>query len=168
VKAVILVFSLAHGALALLLGAISLLLMAMAGAELWRAALAGLNSNGAESAIEAVGLVAIAILTLQVSHGIVESEVVRDAHLSAPTRARRYLSRFLVVVVVAITIEGLVAAFKAIHDDPSMLVQSATLFIGAGILLAAWGLFVRLNRAAEDVEPEQMDEAKREDEKLKV
>jgi hypothetical protein len=33
--------------------------------------------------------------------------------------------------------------------------------------LAAWGLFVRLNRFAEELEPEAMAEVKREDKKLK-
>jgi hypothetical protein len=36
----------------------------------------------------------------------------------------------------------------------------------AGVLLAAWGLFIRLNRSAEELEPEAMAQAKREDEKL--
>jgi len=36
----------------------------------------------------------------------------------------------------------------------------------AALLLAAWGLFVRLNRAAEELEPEAMQAAKREDRKI--
>jgi hypothetical protein len=36
-----------------------------------------------------------------------------------------------------------------------------------GALLAAWGLFIRLNRYAEELEPEAMAEAKQEDRKLK-
>jgi len=36
-----------------------------------------------------------------------------------------------------------------------------------GLLLAGWGVFVRLNRYAEELEPEAMEEAKREDRKLK-
>jgi hypothetical protein len=35
-----------------------------------------------------------------------------------------------------------------------------------GLLLAGWGLFVHLNRSAEELEPEAMAEAKREDRKL--
>jgi hypothetical protein len=34
-------------------------------------------------------------------------------------------------------------------------------------LLASWGIFIRLNRYAEELEPEAMREAKQEDEKLK-
>jgi hypothetical protein len=35
------------------------------------------------------------------------------------------------------------------------------------VLLAGWGVFVRLNRFAEELEPEAMEAAKREDKKLK-
>jgi hypothetical protein len=37
----------------------------------------------------------------------------------------------------------------------------------AGVLLAGWGVFVSMNRHAEELEPEAMAEAKREDKKLK-
>jgi len=39
--------------------------------------------------------------------------------------------------------------------------------VAVGVLLAAWGVFIHLNRSAEELEPEAMAEAKREDEKLK-
>ena len=43
----------------------------------------------------------------------------------------------------------------------------AAALVGAtGLLLAAWGAFVWFNRFAEDVEPEAMQEAKQEDEKV--
>jgi hypothetical protein len=38
--------------------------------------------------------------------------------------------------------------------------------MGAAALLAAWGVFVRLNRAVEELEPEGIEEAKGEDHKV--
>jgi hypothetical protein len=69
--------------------------------------------------------------------------------------------------VVALSIEGLVATFKALHEDPTQLPYAASILISVGVLLGGWGLFVRLNRYAEDLEPEAMAAAKREDRKLK-
>jgi hypothetical protein len=46
------------------------------------------------------------------------------------------------------------------------LTYAAGLLLATGILLGAWGLFVYLNRAAEELEPEAMADAKREDKKL--
>jgi hypothetical protein len=92
----------------------------------------------------------------------------RAAHVSGPTRVRRFLSRFLVVLVVALTIEGLVATFRALHENPSQLPAAASILVGTALLLAGWGLFIRLNVSAENLEPEAMAEAKREDKKLKL
>jgi len=103
---------------------------------------------------------------LQISQTIFEEEVVRDAHISAPTRVRRFLSRFFVVVVVSLVLEGLVATFKAIHEDPTQLPYAAALVVAVGVLLAGWGYFIRCNRDAEELEPEAMAAAKREDKKL--
>ena len=52
---------------------------------------------------------------------------------------RRYLSRFLVVVVVALAIESLVGVMRALHAESVNLVQPAATAIGAAALLAAWG-----------------------------
>jgi len=114
-----------------------------------------------------MGLVAVAVVALQIAQTITEEEVIREAHVSAPTRVRRFLSRFLVVIVVAIAIEGLVATFKAMHENPEHLTHAATVFLSVGVLLAGWGAFIKLNRAAEELEPEAMAQAKSEDKKLK-
>ena len=127
----------------------------------------GLDAAAAQVIIEAVGLLAAAVVALQISETIFEEEVIRETDISAPTRARRFLSRFFVVVVVALAIEGLVATFKALHEDPAQLPYAASLLGAIGLLLAAWGSFVYLNRSAEELEPEAMAEAKGEDEKLK-
>jgi cell division protein FtsX len=72
-----------------------------------------------------------------------------------------------VVVVVALAIEALVATFRAVHDDASELLYVAALVAAIGVMLAAWGAFVHLNRSAEELEPEAMQEAQAEDAKLK-
>jgi hypothetical protein len=79
---------------------------------------------------------------------------------------RRFLSRFIVVVVVALSIECLVAVFEFIHESPEHLPHAASIGVAAAALLAAWGVFVRLNIAAETLEPEAMRDAKQEDRKV--
>jgi hypothetical protein len=85
---------------------------------------------------------------------------------SAPTRVRRYLSRFLVVVVVALAIESLVGVVDALHGNAADLPRAASVAAAAAALLAAWGGFIRLNRSAEELEPEGLGEAKQEDTKV--
>jgi hypothetical protein len=130
-------------------------------------AVAGGDPAAAQQIIEALGLLAAAVVALQIAQTIAEEEV-REAHVSGPTRVRRFLSRFLVVLIVALAIEGLVATFKALHENPSHLPFAASIIFATGALLAGWGLFIRLNTFAEELEPEAMAEAKREDQKLSM
>ncbi|WP_456239077.1 hypothetical protein [Ramlibacter alkalitolerans] len=160
-------FGLVQGVMAVLFAAASLVLTLIAARVGWDAVVAGLDKDGAQEIIEAVGLLAAAVVALQMAQTIAEEEVIREAHVSAPTRVRRFLSRFLVVLVVALVIEGLVGTFKALHDDLTLLVYPAALLVAISLLLAAWGVFLRMNRSAEELEPEAMEEAKQEDRKLK-
>ena len=160
-------FRIVHALMAALFAAAALMLITIAARTGWMAFWRGLDSAAALTIIEAVGLLAAAVVALQIAETIYEEEVVRDANISAPTRARRFLSRFFVVVVVALAIEGLVATFKALHEDPTHLPYAASLLAAVGVVLAAWGVFVHLNRSAEELEPEAMAEAKGEDDKLK-
>ena len=140
------IFQAIHALMACLFACGALMLVVIAARMGWLAFAGGLDGAAAQQIIEAVGLLAAAVVALQIAETIAEEEVVRDADISAPTRVRRFLSRFMVVVVVALAFEGLVAT---------------------GFLLAAWGVFVHLNRSAEELEPEAMEDAKREDKKLK-
>jgi hypothetical protein len=159
-------FSIIHGFMAALFVGAAIMLIVIAATMGWSSVADGLDQAAAQGIIEAVGLLAAAVVALQLAQTITEEEVVRDAHISAPTRVRRYLSRFLVVVVVALVIEGLVATFRASREDLAGLLYAASLLLAAGVLLAGWGLFIRLNRYAEELEPEAMAEAKQEDRKL--
>jgi hypothetical protein len=166
-KVILRLFSTVHALMALLFACAALLLIIIAARIGWTVFAAGLDQAAAQAIIEAVGLLAAAVVALQIAQTITEEEVIRDAHISGPTRVRRFLSRFLVVVVVALAIEGLVATFRALHEDPAQLPYAASILLSVGLLLAGWGVFVRLNRYAEDLEPEAMEAAKREDRKLK-
>jgi hypothetical protein len=118
------------------------------------------------SILESIGLLTIAVVAIELGQTVLEEEVQRQAQVSAPTRVRRFLSRFLVVIIVALSIECLVSVFELAHKDPSQLPQAASIGIAAGVLLAAWGVFIRFNKSAEELEPEAMEKTKEEDEKL--
>jgi len=165
-KTLIRLFSTVHAFMAFLFACAAVLLIVIAARIGWDGFAAGLDRAAAQGIIEAVGLLAAAVVALQIAQTITEEEVIRDSHISGPTRIRRFLSRFLVVVVVALAIEGLVATFKALHEDPAQLPYAASILLAVGLLLAGWGVFVRLNRYAEELEPEAMAAAKSEDQKL--
>jgi hypothetical protein len=163
-------FAVSYSAIIFLFMCCGVALIFFAALELWH----GLNPSEAlpprgrfNFILESIGLLTIAVVALELGQTIQEEEVQRIVQVSAPTRVRRFLSRFMVVVVVALSIECLVAVFQLAHEDPSRLPQAAAIGVAAGVLLAAWGVFIKLNKSAEELEPEAMAEAKSEDRKVK-
>jgi hypothetical protein len=163
-------FAVSYSIIIVLFVCCGLTLIFFAALELWH----GLNPSAAlplqgrfNSVLQGIGLLTIAVVAFELGQTILEEEVQRKVQVSAPTRVRRFLSRFMVVVVVALAIECLVTVFELAHEDPSRLPHAAAIGIAAAVLLAAWGVFIKLNKSAEELEPEAMAEAKSEDRKVK-
>ena len=162
-------FTVGYSAIIFLFICCAVSLICFAVLELWH----GINPSLAvplrdrfNAVLESIGLLTIAVVALELSQTILEEEVQREVQVSSPTRVRRFLSRFMVVIVVALSIETLVAVFELAHEDAARLPQAAAIGIAAGVLLAAWGIFIRLNKSAEELEPEAMARAKSEDHKV--
>ena len=171
IKALLRVFPAAHLVISTFFVLAALGLLFFAGYELWQVVAPG-DAVGVAVAerlghvLDAIALLTIAVASLELAQTIVEEEVQREAHMSAPTRVRRFLSRFMVVLVVSLSIETLVAVFHYSRDDPSRLPYAASIGLTAAALLAGWGIFIRLNESAERLEPEAMEAAKSEDRKI--
>ena len=150
-----------YGCVALFFGAAGATIVVFAVQQL----LSAIQERQAAAAIDAISLLVVALVALEISQTVVEEEVIRQAHVSAPTRVRRYLSRFLVVIVIALGVETLVSVMK-LQETPAHLAYAASVGYAVAALLAGWGAFVWFNRSAEELEPEAMQEAKREDRKL--
>ena len=166
-KAIVRILAVLHAGIALLFASAGVLLIATAGRFLWAAVRDGIgNADTARLVLEAVGLLAIALVAVEITQTVVEEEIVRGANISAPTRVRRYLSRFFAVVVVAMAVETLVATFEAQHENAAHLPYAAGIGFATAAMLAGWGAFVFLNRSAEDIEPEAMRKATGEDAKV--
>ena len=116
--------------------------------------------------LESIALLTVAVAALELGQTILEEEVLRESHMSAPTRVRRFLSRFMVVLVVSLSIETVVLVFRVSQQHPEQLPYVAWVGLTAAALLIAWAVFIRLNRSAEELEPEAMQEAKKEDRKV--
>jgi len=144
-------------------------LISMAGLELWKG-LGQLNNldlhNRFDSILEAIALLTIAVAALELGQTVLEEEIVRKTHMSAPTRVRRFLSRFMIVVVVALSVECLVSVFQLTHKNPALLMQAVAIGLAAAGLLVAWGAFIWMNIHVEHLEPEAMEAVKSEDYKV--
>jgi hypothetical protein len=163
------IFPIGHFIISVMFVACALVLIGFAGFQLWQ----GIQPTGTlalqqrlYAILESIALLTVAVAALELGQTIIEEEVQRGAQMSAPTRVRRFLSRFMIVLVVSLSIEALVAVFRFSHETPAHLLYAAAIGLMAAALLAAWGVFIRLNQGAEELEPEAMEQAKREDKKV--
>src|SRR5690349_743461 len=83
-RLLLIVFSVLHGLIALLLVGAAVALITIATRIGWAALHGELDQEAAQQVIEVVGLLAAAVVALQISQTIAEEEIVRDAHISAP------------------------------------------------------------------------------------
>jgi NADH:ubiquinone oxidoreductase subunit 5 (subunit L)/multisubunit Na+/H+ antiporter MnhA subunit len=162
-------FPLGHFVISLLFLGAGIALIGIAGTQLWQGSQLFKEMGITERlnfVLESIAVLTVAVAALELGQTILEEEVQRAAHMSAPTRVRRFLSRFMIVLVVALSIETVVLMFRVSQEAPEQLPYVASVGFAAAALLAAWGLFIWLNRSAEELEPEAMAAAKREDQKV--
>jgi hypothetical protein len=167
-KAIHALFPAAHFVVGLLFAACGIALIVLGAIQLWGGIAGDMElSARLDTVLESLAVMTFALAALELGQTIIEEEVQREVHMSAPTRVRRFLSRFMVVLVVALTIESLVLVFRYSHEAPENMAYAATVAFAAAALMTAWGVFVRLNRSAEELEPEGMRQAKEEDKKMR-
>ncbi len=170
-KVLLKMFGIGYIVVALLFFVCGLALVGMAGLELWQALSAAFDEREQPRfvrVLECIGLLTIAVAAFELGQTVLEEEVQRSANISTPTRVRRFLSRFMIVVIVSLAIECLVSAFQSLHGRPELLPHAAVIGACATLLLVAWGVFIRLNIAAEQLEPQAMQDAQAEDNQVET
>jgi uncharacterized membrane protein YdjX (TVP38/TMEM64 family) len=138
------VFLITSGALTL----ISLALIAYACLAIWDAFTTGASVEG--SLLHAVGLIVIAIAVFDVAKFLLEEEVVRhERELRSVREARQTLTKFVVIILIAIMLHALVFIFEAGSEDITTLLYPAGLLVSGVLLLVGMGLYQRLSLETE-------------------
>jgi len=101
----------------------------------------------------------VAVAIFDVGRNLIEEEVFRHYQMRSPKEARGSLTKFLVIILVAITLESLIVLIKSGTSNVSELIYPAIMFISASLLLASLGLYQRFSVGAElGMEKEQNKE----------
>jgi hypothetical protein len=142
-------FTMGFAIVVILFAGCAVALIIFSGMELWRAiqpSEALTLTKRFDAVLDCIAMLTIAMAAMELAQTIVEEEFEQSNRISASARARRVLSRFLVVVIVSLAIESLVAIFKLLHDDPAKISDAAFIAFAAAALLVAWGVFIRLSQ----------------------
>jgi len=103
----------------------------------------------AAALLDAIGLIVIAMAVFDVSKFLLEEEVLRDRELASPSEARETLTKFLVIISIAVCLEALVFIFNSAKTDITMLIYPTFLLIAAVLLVIGLGVYQKLSRQVE-------------------
>lgn len=101
--------------------------------------------------LDAIGFIVIAMAVFDVSKFLLEEEVFKDRELGSPKEARETLTKFLVIISIAVSLEALVFIFDAAKKDISMLIYPTFLLIASALLVISLGIYQKLSRQVESV-----------------
>jgi len=99
--------------------------------------------------LQSVGAIVISVAIIDVAKYMVEEEVYRNKELRSLREARETMTKIIVIISIAVGIEGLVYIFKAGIQDVRLLLYPAALVVISVILIVGLGVFQRLSLAAE-------------------
>lgn len=105
--------------------------------------------------LDSIGLIVISIAVFDVSKYLIEEEVLRNRELRSPREARLTLTKFLVIITIAVSLEALVFIFGAGKSDVTTLLYPTALLAVSVLLVVGLGLFQRLTLAAEPEKAEK-------------
>ncbi|MCT4493085.1 GNAT family acetyltransferase [Bosea minatitlanensis] len=130
------------------------------GVAVWRTATGYWNGEDALGAmLDAIGLVIIAVAVADVGKFLFEEEVMADREMRRPAEARGSLTKFMSIMIVALSLEALVLIAKTTRETIAEIVYPGLLVLLAVLILVGLGLFQRLSQHATAAVPPQHEDA---------
>jgi hypothetical protein len=121
----------------------------------WQAAVAVINYERAVPAmLAAIGLIVISIAVLDVGKYLMEEEVLRDRELRSAIEARQTLTKFMVIICIAVSLESVVQIAKVGDANLQNLLYPAALLLSAVGVMVGLGVYQKLSAAIESKDRE--------------
>ncbi len=95
--------------------------------------------------LQSVGAIVISVAIIDVAKYMVEEEVYRNKELRSLQEARETMTKIVVIISIAVGIEGLVYIFKAGTKDVTLLLYPALLVVVSVVLIVGLGIFHKLS-----------------------
>ena len=132
---------------------ISIVLLVMAVDRLW-VTVTALPQIMLDSLFETIGFTTIAAAVFELARTMYEEEIRSKARMNAPLKIRHFISRFLTVIIISLSIEFLTMVFRYSHkpDEFHFLLQAALVAAGIAALFAAWAYYNRMSVPVEQFE----------------
>lgn len=144
---------------ALLAASVMLMLVAI-----WRTATGFWTGELAlDTLLDGIGLVIIAVAVADVGKFLFEEEVISDRELRRPAEARGSLTKFMTIIIIALSLESLVLITKASRTAMSDIVYPGLLVLLAVLAMVGLGLFQKLSQNTTAVVPDMKEDGEKEE-----
>lgn len=131
-------------------GALLAISLAMIGHAVWEVANAFVYTGSVVGTmLDGIGQIVISVAVFDVAKYLMEEEVLRERELRSPREARQTLTKFLVIIAIAVTLEALVFIFGAGTSDVTKLLYPTILLGVSVMLIVGLGLYQRLSMYTE-------------------
>jgi hypothetical protein len=111
------------------------------------------GKGGIVSVLHSVGLIIVSVAIFDVGKFLVEEEVFRARELRSLREARRSLTKFMTIIIIATSLEALVIVFETKQELVSHLLYPSVLLVSAVLALVGLGVFVWLSSRADTMMP---------------
>ena len=112
--------------------------------------------------LHSVGLIIVSVAIFDVGKFLFEEEVVHDRELRSIREARRSLTKFMAIIIVAMSLEALVLVFETKQEQLSFLLYPSALMGSAVLALVGLGVFQWLSSKADSLRPWESAKAEEE------
>ena len=107
------------------------------------------SDNPQDVAITFVSYIVVSAVIFDMGRYILQEEVYKSRELNSPKEARQSITKFMAIIIMAVTMEALLHLMRLETQSVTVLVYSAILFIIAILLLLSLGVYQRLSVIAE-------------------
>lgn len=119
------------------------------GASVWTIIKEGLGDTfTVYKLLDEVALIVFSIAVIDVSKYLMVEEVLKAIE-PPPDEARQAFTRFVIIIVTALSLEGLVLTIETAKTDLSMIIYPILIFFISAILLISLGVYQKLNASSE-------------------
>ncbi len=127
------------------------LALALIAAGVWQLVGGALaRAAGIYDLMNGVGLLIVSLAIVDVAKFVFEENLVRERELRAPAEALRSLTKFMTIIIIALSLEAVVGIFEAGRDKRfEQLLYPALVMVSAVLALVGLGAFQYLSRRSQ-------------------
>ena len=113
--------------------------------------------------LHSVGLIIVSVAVFDVGKFLFEEEVLHERELRSIREARRSLTKFMTIIIVALSLEALVLVFETKQEQVSALLYPSIVMGSAVLALVGLGVFQWLSSKADALRPWESAKTEMED-----